>query len=202
MAEVAARLKLKHVVVTSVTRDDLPDGGAGVFAAVIRAVRQAVPGVTIEVLTPDFQGREGDVRAVLAALPDVFNHNLETVRRLQKTIRPAADYERSLRVLRWAAAAVPAVRVKSGLMVGLGETEAELDEALQDLRTAGCQTLTIGQYLAPSPASAPVARYPTPAEFERYGAKALALGFEAVASGPLVRSSYHAEEMLPTKGLA
>ena len=202
VAEAAARLKLRHVVVTSVTRDDLPDGGAGHFAATIRAIREIQPSATIEVLTPDFRGNEKDIETVLEALPDVFNHNLETVRRLQKAIRPAADYERSLAVLRYASqfdsrheprATGLHVAVKSGLMVGLGETDEEIYEAMADLRAAGVELLTIGQYLAPSGSHAPVERYVTPAQFEEYARRGTALGFRNVASGPMVRSSYMAE---------
>ncbi len=192
VADAAARLGLKHVVVTSVTRDDLPDGGAGLFAGTIRAIRARLPKAAIEVLVPDFLGRETDLTTVLAARPDVFNHNLETVRRLQREIRPAADYDRSLAVLRFAAAAVPWPAVKSGLMVGLGETDDELREAIADLRQAGCDLLTIGQYLAPSRQHAPVQRYVPPETFTEYARYATGLGFRGVASGPMVRSSYHA----------
>lgn len=195
VAEAAARLNLKHVVVTSVTRDDLPDGGAGHFSATIRALRERLPEARIEVLTPDFMGRERDIDAVLSAAPDVFNHNLETVRRLQKRIRPAASYERSLAVLRRAAAWTPKLTVKSGLMVGLGETDDEMREAIGDLRAAGCDLLTIGQYLAPSKEHHPVERFVPPETFENYARTALSLGFRNVASGPMVRSSYHAEAL-------
>ncbi len=205
VAEAAARLKLRHVVVTSVTRDDLSDGGAGHFAATIQAIRELLPSATIEVLTPDFKGNKKDIETVLESLPDVFNQNLETVRRLQKAIRPAADYERSLAVLGYVAKAEgrrlkaedgrqnPKVAVKSGLMVGLGETDEEIYEAMADLRTAGVELLTIGQYLAPSESHAPVVRYVTPAQFEEYARRGTAMGFRNVASGPMVRSSYMAE---------
>lgn len=197
VARMAARMGLRHVVITSVTRDDLPDGGARWFAAVIRAVRRQLPEATIEVLTPDFQGERAPLRKVLAAGPDVFNHNLETVRRLQLTIRPQADYDRSLSVLKMAREMGKGrIRVKSGLMVGLGETDAEIRGALDDLRAAGCEWLTLGQYLAPSDAHAPVKRYVTPRTFTRYAQWARARGFTAVASGPLVRSSFHAAEMM------
>ena len=195
VAEAAAHLRLRHVVVTSVTRDDLPDGGAGHFAAVIRALREQIPGAAIEVLTPDFQGCERDIAAVLSAAPDVFNHNLETVRRLQAVIRPAADYGRSLAVLRYAAAWTPKTAVKSGLMVGLGETDDEVLQAIGDLREAGCELLTVGQYLAPSKMHHPVARFVPPETFARYAREAMAMGFRNVASGPLVRSSYQAEAL-------
>lgn len=205
MAEAAARLKLRHVVVTSVTRDDLSDGGAAHFAAAIGALREALPGATVEVLTPDFKGVEQDIATVLNAIPDVFNHNLETVRRLQKAIRPAADYDRSLAVLSYAAgfgAWRPAsgvqsqnlkTSVKSGLMVGLGETDEEIDEAMADLRRVGVELLTIGQYLAPSAGHAAVQRYVPPAQFEEYARRGTAMGFCNVAAGPMVRSSYRAE---------
>ncbi|MGI6086581.1 MAG: lipoyl synthase [Kiritimatiellia bacterium] len=193
VAQLAAKLGLRYVVVTSVTRDDLPDGGAAIFADVIRALH-AIP-VRVEVLTPDFQGNEASITTVLAAEPEVFNHNLETVRRLQPLIRPQADYNRSLQVLRSAARRRPTMPVKSGLMLGLGETDDELRQALCDLREHGCTTLTLGQYLAPSRQHFPVARYVHPDEFEAYRQLALQLGFVGVAAGPLVRSSYHAERL-------
>jgi lipoic acid synthetase len=196
VAEAALRMGLRHVVVTSVTRDDLPDGGAGHFAAVLRALRGAVPEAGLEVLVPDFGGRAASVTAVLEAGPDVFNHNLETVRRLQASVRPQAGYDRSLGVLRAAAAHRPAVRVKSGLMLGMGETDAELDGALADLRAAGCGFLTLGQYLAPSRDAWPVRRHLPPEAFAAWARRARALGFAGVEAGPLVRSSYRAEEMV------
>ena len=194
LAEAAAAMGLRHVVVTSVTRDDLPDGGAGHFAATIREIRARVPGATVEVLVPDFRGEAAAIDAVLAARPDIFNHNLETVERLQREVRPQADYRRSLGVLRHAADA--GARTKSGLMLGMGETDGEVSAALADLRGAGVELLTLGQYLAPSAAHHPVARYVTPAEFDRWRAEALGLGFASVASAPHVRSSYHADELL------
>jgi len=186
------------VVVTSVIRDDLPDGGASVFADTIRGLREKLSQASVEVLTPDFKGESGPLDMVLRAGPDVFNHNLETVRRLQVAIRPQADYDRSLGVLRRAAAwrGPKRIRVKSGLMAGLGETDAEMEETMADLREAGVELLTIGQYLAPSAGHAPVARFVTPAQFEAYGKQALKMGFAGVASAPLVRSSYRAERML------
>jgi lipoic acid synthetase len=193
VAEAAERLHLRHVVVTSVTRDDLEDGGAGLFAGTIQAIRSRLPAATIEVLVPDFQGHERDLGTVLAAQPDVFNHNLETVRRLQLTIRPAASYKRSLAVLRVAAGWTPKPAIKSGLMVGLGETDEEILAAMQDLRQAGCELLTIGQYLAPSVRHIPVERYVHPDQFAEYARCGTEMGFRNVASGPLVRSSYHAE---------
>ena len=196
VAEAAQRLGLTHVVITSVTRDDLPDGGAGAFAAAIRALRARVPDATVEVLVPDFGGAATAAATVLDARPDVFNHNLETVRRLQPRIRPDAGCDRSLGVLRYAADWSPRPLIKSGLMVGLGETDAELEEALCDLRAAGCDLLTLGQYLAPSRRHMPVARFVTPEQFDLYRRRALALGFAAVAAGPLVRSSYRAGVVL------
>lgn len=201
VAGACKQLGLRHVVITSVTRDDLPDGGAAQFARTIAVVRRESPQATIEVLTPDFQGRLADVDAVLAASPDVFNHNLETVARLSPLIRPQASYTRSLDVLRHARKRADEgsigrpVVIKSGLMAGLGETNDEFMASMRDLRWAGCDMLTIGQYLAPSARHAPVARYITPAEFDALAAAARELGFSAVAAGPLVRSSYHAGEM-------
>ena len=193
LAEAAAAMGLRHVVVTSVTRDDLPDGGAAHFAATIREIRSRIPGAAVEVLIPDFQGDPAALATVLAAQPDILNHNLETVERLQPSVRPQADYRRSLAVLRRAAHA--GGRTKSGLMLGLGETDAELRAALRDLRAAGVALLTLGQYLAPSPAHHPVARFVPPEEFDRWRDEALALGFACVAAAPHVRSSYHAEEL-------
>jgi len=198
LAEAAAALGLRHVVVTSVTRDDLPDGGAAHFAAVIRAVRARLPQASVEVLVPDFQGDRTAADVVLAAKPDIFNHNLETVERLHPSVRPQADYRRSLAVLTQAAQG--AARVKSGLMLGLGETDAEIAATLRDLRAAGVALLTLGQYLAPSAAHHPVARFVPPAEFDRWRDDALALGFACVAAAPHVRSSYHAEELLASGG--
>lgn len=196
VAQAARKLKLEHIVVTSVTRDDLDDGGAHVFADVIRELRAEAPGATIEVLIPDFKGRERDIAVVLAAGPDVLNHNLETVRRLQLEIRSGADYERSLSVLKYAGTWNPAVIVKSGLMVGLGETDDEISAAMNDLLASGCVALTIGQYLAPSRRHRHVDRFVEPSQFERYREQAMALGFKAVASAPLVRSSYEAGALL------
>jgi lipoic acid synthetase len=193
VAAAAERLRLRHVVVTSVTRDDLPDGGAALFAETIRAIRGRLPDTAVEVLVPDFQGRESDIDIVLAAKPDVFNHNLETVSRLQRRIRPAASYERSLAVLGYAAAGRPKPAIKSGLMVGLGETDEEILEAMRDLRQAGCELLTIGQYLAPSAHHLPVKRFVHPDVFSEFARKGCEMGFRNVASGPMVRSSYHAE---------
>ncbi len=199
VAEACARLLLKHVVVTSVTRDDLPDGGAGHFARTIRAIRARLPESVIEVLTPDFQGDAGALRTVLDARPEIFNHNVETVPRLYREVRPEADYRRSLDVLRaakaYAAENAPGVWTKSGLMVGLGETDEEVREAMADLRKAGCDILTVGQYLAPSSGHLPVARFVEPARFEAWEDEARAMGFRAAACGPFVRSSYRAEQV-------
>lgn len=195
VAEASASLGLRYVVVTSVTRDDLPDGGASHFARVIRSLRARIPGVKVETLIPDFAGAEAPLRTVLEAAPDVLAHNVETVESFYPRIgRPAAGYRRSLEVLRRAAAQGPSV-VKSGLMIGLGETAAELSQTMADLRAAGCVLLTIGQYLRPSKLHAPVARYWTPAEFESLRREALGLGFAGVESGPLVRSSFHAPKL-------
>lgn len=196
VAEAAKRLYLKHVVVTSVTRDDLPDGGAGHFAATILAIRQALPQATVEVLVPDFQGSEEALDTVLAARPEVLNHNLETVPRLYPLVRPQADYARSLQLLEKAKNKAPGILTKSGLMVGLGETRKEVEEVLRDLRKARCDIVTIGQYLRPSVHHLPVASYVPPEEFEYYREYALRLGFSGVASGPFVRSSYKAEEFV------
>ncbi len=189
------QMRLRHVVLTSVTRDDLPDGGARIFADTIRAIRRECPAITVEVLTPDFRGNAAALHQVLDAGPDVFSHNLETVKRLQRPIRRAATYERSLDVLRNAAAWEPPPAVKSGLMVGLGETPEELLQAMHDLWEAGCRILTLGQYLRPTRHNIPVERFVEPAEFDEYAEKARAMGFVAVAAGPMVRSSYKAEEL-------
>jgi lipoic acid synthetase len=194
LAEACARLGLRHVVITSVTRDDLPDGGAEHFRRCILAVR-ARTGATIEVLTPDFDGRAEAIDVVLSAVPEVFNHNLETVARLQHHVRRKSQYGISLKVLDHAKRTHPAVRTKSGLMLGLGETTEEVFETLADLRAVGCDFLTLGQYLQPSPRHLPVVRYLPPEEFDELGRLARTLGFAEVASGPFVRSSYHADEM-------
>ena len=196
VAAAAKQMNLRHAVLTSVARDDLPDGGSGMFADCIRSIREVLPATSIEVLTPDFQGRPEQVDAVLQARPDVFNHNLETVKRLQAVIRPQASYGRSLAVLQRAAQSPTAPAVKSGLMLGLGETDDELVESLHDLHAAGVRLLTLGQYLQPTRHHREVARFVPPEEFERFGRLALSIGFKGVASGPLVRSSYRAEELL------
>jgi len=189
VARAAKALRLRHAVVTSVTRDDLPDGGAAHWAQTIEAVHAAVPGVLVEVLVPDFNGDPAAVDTVIRARPEVFGHNLETVPRLYPQARPQADYARSLAVLRQASAA--GMITKTSVMLGLGETAAELEQTLRDARAAGCSIFYAGQYLQPTPRHLPVARYVEPAEFDRLRAAALSLGFEFVASAPLVRSSYH-----------
>jgi lipoic acid synthetase len=195
VAEAARRLGLRHVVITSVTRDDLPDGGADHFRRCILAVRERT-GAAVEVLTPDFMGDWSAVDTVLTAEPEVYNHNMETVPRLYKKVRGRADYQRSLDLLAHVKGKRPQTVTKSGLMLGLGETEEEIFEVLSDLRVAGCDTLTLGQYLAPTLKHIPVARYVKPEEFDTLADKARLLGFKKVVAGPFVRSSYHADEML------
>lgn len=195
VAETARQLGLTYVVITSVTRDDLSDGGARHFAGTIRAVRTRTPDAGIEVLIPDFQGNPDALGIVLDAGPDVLNHNMETVPRLYPKIRPEAIYERSLTLIRHAGAAGPRIQTKSGLMLGMGETPDEVRRTLTDLRHAGCRILTLGQYLQPSSAHLPVVRFLPPDEFEAWKIEALAMGFSQVASGPFVRSSYHAREL-------
>jgi lipoic acid synthetase len=205
VAEAVNDLGLRYVVLTAVARDDLPDHGAGLFTATMAAIRHRNPLVAIEVLTPDFWGGQRNeasaiqvqhqrLASVLAAEPACFNHNLETVQRLQGEVRRGATYERSLALLAAARELAPQIPTKSGLMLGLGETREEVVEALADLRGVDCQRLTLGQYLRPSLAHIPVARYWSPAEFEELGSIASELGFKQVRSGPLVRSSYHAGE--------
>lgn len=196
VAEAAKRMNLRHVVLTSVCRDDLPDGGAGIFAETIRALRRILPESSIELLTPDFQGNEDQLRTVLESGPDVFGHNLETVSRLQSVIRPQASYGRSLSVLKFAAAWKPELAVKSGVMLGLGETDEEVVVAFRDLYEAGCRLLTIGQYLQPSRNHRAVERFVAPEEFARFEGMAREIGFKGIASGPMVRSSYKADELL------
>jgi lipoic acid synthetase len=195
IADAAAEMGLRHIVVTSVTRDDLPDGGASHFAAVIKGLKERLPEASVEVLTPDFNGDIGALKIVLEAGPDVFNHNVETVRRLYSEIRPQADYDRSLQVLKKAREISPDATIKSGFMLGLGETPEEVDGLLQDIRETGCDALTIGQYLRPTKKNHPVVKYILPGMFDDLGKRATELGFGFVASGPLVRSSMNAEEM-------
>jgi lipoic acid synthetase len=195
VAGVAARLGLRFVVLTSVDRDDLPDGGAAHFARTVRAVRAALPEAGVEVLTPDFAGDRAALRLVLDAAPTVFNHNIETVPRLFPHLRPQGRYARSLEVLRTAKTLRPRQETKSGLMVGLGETDDEIAQVLRDLRGAGVDAVTIGQYLQPTRRHEPVHRYLTPDAFRGLGEAARGLGFARVASGVFVRSSFHAEEL-------
>jgi lipoic acid synthetase len=192
VAAAAKELGLEHIVITSVDRDDLSDGGAAHFAGVIRAVRAAAPATTIEVLTPDFLRKDGALETVLAAAPDVFNHNLETVPRLYLSIRPGARYFHSLRLLQRAKEIDARLFTKSGIMVGLGETRAEVMQVMDDLRSANVDFLTIGQYLQPSPRHAAVERFVPPPEFDALRSIALSKGFALVAASPLTRSSYHA----------
>ena len=212
VAEATRRMRLRHIVITAVARDDLADGGAEHFRKTVEAVRELNPGIVIEVLVPDFNDHDAAIESVLAANPHIFNHNLETVRRLTPSVRHRATYDRSLSVLRKVKERVAASRqsaanelcgglptaatiyTKSGLMLGLGETEAEVLMALEDLRRAGCDILTLGQYLQPTLRHLPVVEFVSPAKFEEYGRRAGELGFVHVASGPMVRSSYHADE--------
>jgi lipoyl synthase len=194
VADSVRLLGLEYVVLTAVARDDLPDQGAGGFAQTMQAIREINPEIKIEVLTPDFRGDATCIETVLDANPVCFNHNLETVRRLQGPVRRGAKYERSLFVLETVKRLRPDVATKSGLMLGLGETEAEIKEAMADLRGVGCDRLTLGQYLRPSLAHLPVEKYWHPSEFDRLGDMARSMGFSQVRSGPLVRSSYHAGE--------
>lgn len=195
VAEASARLGLKHVVITSVTRDDLPDGGAEHFYQCVRAVRDRT-GAVIEVLTPDFLGDATAIDRVIEAQPEVFNHNTETVPRFYKKVRGRADYQRSLDLLARVKRRAPHITTKTGLMLGLGETREELLDVLADIRAAKCDVLTLGQYLTPTLKHVPVARYLPPAEFDELAELARSLGFQQVAAGPFVRSSYHADEMV------
>jgi len=195
LARALAAMQLKFVVITSVDRDDLRDGGAAHFAACIHAVRRHTPATSVEILVPDFRGRLDAALEILGeALPDVFNHNLETVPRLYQAARPGADYRHSLELLRRFKERHPGVPTKSGLMVGLGETNQEILEVMRDLRAHGCELLTIGQYLQPSRHHLPVLRFVTPDEFEQFARAAREMGFRNAACGPMVRSSYHAEQ--------
>jgi lipoic acid synthetase len=195
VAHAIAQLGLRFAVVTAVARDDLDDGGAAHFAQTIAAIRELAPGCKVEVLIPDLKGSLDALRTVLDATPDVLNHNLETVERLQRPVRKAGRYDRSLQLLANAARLRPEIPTKTGLMLGLGETEGEVRTTLRDIRAHGCRLLTIGQYLAPSPAHLPVDRWVTPKEFDAWADEARALGFDEVFSGPLVRSSYRAEKL-------
>lgn len=195
VAEMALELGLRHIVITSVTRDDLEDGGAEQFYRSVIELRRVLPEASVEVLTPDFQGRRGCVERVLEAMPDVYNHNIETVPGLYPLVRQKADYYRSLSVLKFASEFSSSMKVKSGLMVGMGESRDEIEKVMNDLLEAGCRILTIGQYLAPSRKHFPVVRYYEPEEYEELKELGMRLGFEMVYSGPLVRSSFNAGEI-------
>jgi lipoic acid synthetase len=195
VAEAVKGMGLRHVVVTSVTRDDLPDGGANHFAETIRAIQEMTPDAKVEVLIPDFQGSLSALKTVLDAQPHVLNHNIETVPRLYPSVRPGAIYEKSLRLLMRVKDLNPSIPTKSGLMLGLGETPKEIHQTLLDLLHVGCSILTLGQYLQPSMNHLPVERFIPPAEFDRWRDTALQMGFLEVASGPFVRSSFHAKEL-------
>jgi len=200
VAEAVRRMKLKHVVITAVARDDLQDGGANHFARVIKAIREMDPSIVIEVLVPDFHAQDWCIQIVLDAAPEIYNHNMETVERLTPVVRSRAKYRTSLQVLRRAkelSSRSLGIVTKSGVMLGLGETESELFQTMDDLREAGVQVLTMGQYLRPTPNHLPVVEYITPEQFDLYGEIARKKGFEHVASGPLVRSSYHAADFHP-----
>ena len=201
VGEAARTMNLRYVVVTSVTRDDLPDGGAAHFAETIRAIRESIPGALVEVLVPDFEGSADSIRTVVEARPDVLNHNIETVPRLYPEVRPQAVYERSLDLLRRVREIAPGIPTKSGLMLGLGEKDEEVLGTLRDLRAVDCAILTLGQYLQPSKEHLPVARFVPPEEFEKLRGLALEMGFAEVASGPFVRSSYHAGDLYQAAGL-
>lgn len=198
VAKAVAQLKLRHAVITCVTRDDLPDGGAAQFARTIQAIRATSPGTTVEVLISDMKGDRASLDTVMDARPDVLNHNVETVEALYALVRPQAKYERSLDVLRYCKAVRPEGLTKTGFMVGLGETDDQIDRLMDDVLETGCDILTIGQYLQPSPAHAPLNRYVTPEQFDAYRDLALSKGFRHVASSPLARSSYRAQEALET----
>lgn len=194
LAQTAQRLNLRYCVITSVTRDDLPDGGAGLFAQCVAKVRERLPACQVEVLIPDLTGRGGGLKTVLDTGPAVLNHNIETVERIFKRVRPKGDYRRSLELLRRSAGLAPSIPTKSGIMVGLGEGVEEVLQTMRDLRSVGVRLMTIGQYLRPSPVHAPMHRYYHPDEFAALREEGLKMGFLHVASGPLVRSSYHADE--------
>ena len=200
VAAAARQMGLGYVVITSVTRDDLADGGAAFFAETIAAIHRQIPAAKVEVLIPDFQGRAEALQAVLDARPDVLNHNIETVPRLYATVRPQASYRRSLQLLTRVKEYAPGLPIKSGLMLGLGESSEEVRATLKDLIDAGCRILTLGQYLQPSKAHLPVERFVPPEEFEQWRQVAIEIGFSEVASGPFVRSSYHAKELYQAVG--
>jgi len=198
VAEAAALLGLEHVVVTSVTRDDLPDGGAAMFASTVDAIRRRLPHATVEVLVPDFSGSGEAIEKVISAKPDVFNHNVETVPRLYPEVRPGANWNQSINLINDVAKS--GLVTKSGMMLGMGEESVEVSAALEELKEAGCKILTLGQYLAPTREHRPVARYVEPPEFDRWRKSGLEMGFDEVYAAPLVRSSYHAKP--PARQLA
>ena len=195
VAQAVQKMGLRYVVVTSVTRDDLPDGGASFFARTIEAIREQDQEIKIEALVPDFRGDLSSLERVLRASPDVLNHNIETITRLYSEVRPQADYRRSLHLLKESKRSYPRIHTKSGFMLGLGETHEEVLELMEDLRGVECDFLTIGQYLQPRSDRLPVERYILPEEFEEYQKIGMKMGFKVVASGPFVRSSFHASEM-------
>lgn len=195
VAEAVQSMGLSYVVITSVTRDDLPDGGAGHFAETIKEIRKKIPDTFVEVLIPDFKGDFNALQTVVKAHPDVLNHNIETVPRLYASVRQGAIYRRSLDLLKQAEQIDPTIPTKSGLMLGLGEASGEIEKTLKDLLDSGCSILTLGQYLQPTREHLPVKRYIPPEEFDHWKETALEMGFSAVASGPFVRSSYHAKEL-------
>lgn len=198
VADAVEQMGLHYVVITSVTRDDLEDGGAGLFADTIGTIRNRMPEVFVEVLTPDFKGNFDAVKTVVCAGPNVFNHNIETVSRLYPIVRPQADYNISLNVLKTARQINPKIITKSGIMLGLGENENEITEVFQDLLTVGCNILTMGQYLQPTKEHIPVKRFVPPEEFQKLKHEAMRMGFSSVAAGPFIRSSYHAKDLFKT----
>jgi lipoic acid synthetase len=201
VAEAIAEMELRHAVITSVDRDDLPDFGAFIFAETIRQIKHRLPECSVEVLVPDFQGNEDAIRAVLEAEPDIYNHNTETVPRLYKRCRPGGRYERVLQIFRTAKRLAPQIPTKSGIILGMGETNEEVEIVMRDLRSVDVDILTLGQYLRPSEDHLPIDRYVTPEEFRHLRDVGLAMGFRHVESGPLVRSSYHAWEQAKTAGV-
>ena len=201
VAEAARRMNLRHLVITSVDRDDLPDFGAWAFAEVIRQVHDAVPGCSVEVLVPDFQGKEDSIRAVLEARPEIYNHNTETVPRLYKKARPGGRYERVLEIFRFAKRIAPDIPTKTGMILGMGETNEEVLKTMRELREVDVDILTLCQYLRPSDDHITLVRYVTPDEFKLFRTEGMAMGFRHVESGPLVRSSYHAWEQVQAAGV-
>lgn len=199
VAEAVRKMGLNYVVITSVTRDDLPDGGAVFFAQTLQEIRKQIPDAVIEILIPDFQGNKNALKTVLKARPDVLNHNIETVPRLYSTVRPEANYNRSLELLKQTGQYGPSIPTKSGLMLGLGERPDEISRTLEDLFKTGCRILTLGQYLQPSNQHLQVERFVSPEEFDSWEKTALEIGFSQVAGGPFVRSSYHAKELFQNK---